>query len=219
MKALFLGDSVTAGWANDDVSDGWPYLFAARSGWEITNLAVGGSLLHDPLVTDQLSSSSRSILKQVPVNLSAFDLVIIDSGRNDVIEHGDEYTDYRLTPATRQVNPRSLEQPKYVLQDMVAQIRASGVEARVIGITPRSNGGPREDFNLPIQARVVSMNSWSSACFGSRFVSIEGRLGDIRGGLGNTAYYTGDGLHLNALGQQSVADAVYHSLRNFGQPS
>ena len=135
------------------------------------------------------------------------------------VEHGDEYTDYRLTPATRQVNPRSLEQPKYVLQDLVAQIRASGVEARVIGITPRSNGGAREDFNLPIQARVVSMNSWSSACFGSRFVSIEGRLGDIRGGLGNTAYYTGDGLHLNALGQQSVADAVYHSLRDFGRPS
>ena len=49
MKALFLGDSVTAGWANDDVSDGWPHLFAARSGWEITNLAVGGSPLHDPL--------------------------------------------------------------------------------------------------------------------------------------------------------------------------
>ena len=141
-------------------------------------------------VTDQLSSSSRSIPKQVPVNLSAFDLVIIDSGRNDVIEHGDEYTDYRLTPATRQVNPRSLEQPGHVLQDMVAQIR---IWRRGEGHWhhAKKQRWATEDFNLLFRLAVVSMNSWSSACFGSRFVSIEGRLGDIRGGLGNTAYYTG----------------------------
>lgn len=207
-RVVVFGDSIAAGRYLDNPSDAWPALLAKR-GVTVENRGVGGSILHNasPSIPNRLMINDAITAAINEWNGNAPKYAIMAGGANDIVEHQTASYPSDLT---------SEEHPRWELVYMSQRLRAAGVQTILyVTLVPRSEGTITDAYpTWPgiLQARTASFNAWLRAGFPGSVIDTRGHFGDLRSGLGNTAFYIGDGLHPNALGQRVIADRVAAAL-------
>lgn len=214
-RLVVFGDSLAAGGHAYTYPGGrpWADLVADALGLDLDNQGVGGSLLHDP------ASGQATVGAKVGAWLAAggcADVAVILAGHNDIQQHQVDYS----TP----MSPTSLEQSKWAAVDLDNALRPHVLHVLWVTLCPRTHGslyqGPTAGWETVINARRVDFNAWLVANFGPRAIDTRGLLGDqpVAGeaGLGNTALYIGDGLHLNPSGHEQLAPTIIAALRALG---
>lgn len=209
-RVAVFGDSIAAGTYLPS-SEAWPQVVAAQLGITVENLGVGGSLIHNPspeipnraLLKNAIASAVTEWAGNVP------NAAVILCGANDMVEHAPE--------APYPSNLHSTEYPRWELVYAIAQLHTAGVpNVYIVTLTPRAEG-TLTDANPTwpgiLNGRTMSFNDWVRAGYPGHHIDTRGAFGDIRSGLGNTAFFVGDGLHPNALGHKAIADRVTPFLR------
>ncbi len=204
-RVAVFGDSITAGTYLDFPDAAWPAIVSERLDIDVENRGVGGSLLHNasPQIPNRLMVGDAVNRALTEWGANVPDAVVMAAGANDIIEH---------QAAPYPGNLASEEWARWTLVWISQQLRESGVQ-RIYFLTlaPRAEGTLTDAYpTYPgiLQARTASFNEWLRAGFPGSVIDTRGQFGDLRGGLGNPAFYNGDGLHPNALGQRVIGDRV-----------
>ncbi|QQS19445.1 SGNH/GDSL hydrolase family protein [Candidatus Saccharibacteria bacterium] len=216
-----FGDSIMAG----SVTNQWrstayptlgatiPEMAGSLSGTTITNYSIGGSVLRAHPTAPTQMTLKKQIQNALASTTERPTTAIILIGHNDIYQFAENYN---LN------DPNSLELSKWEAVYADQALRDAGV-AKVYWITPmpRTTTTQVSDVDsLAIEHRRDWYNEWLSAWLApqGRIIDTRGLLGEKiaatnRSELANTAFFTGDGLHLNAAGNAQIAPAVAAKIR------
>jgi acyl-CoA thioesterase-1 len=182
LRAVFIGDSYSAGAGSSGKAATFPQLVAVSQGWIPTNFARGG--------TGYLASSGReecgeercpNYLQVLPSAVEADpDIVFVSGGRND----------------------RSGAQAEQQIVDFYAQLRAELPEARIIATSPLWDD---DDAPASLNAIATTVRNAVSSVDGT-YLDIGQPL------AGRSELMSADSIHPNDDGYQLIADTITQAL-------
>jgi len=195
-----LGDSITEGYALENVTDGYAYQLGNFPGIQVNNYGLSGSAV--------AGNNVDRFLDRYPDMESGADIILVLGGTNDYKGAGDGSTSLGL-PGSQ--NPLDFY---YGYGSMIAGIQKKFPDSQLVLVTPITRDGYQQKnmygYALKDYAHAIML-------MGKAYkVPVIDLFHNKKVDFAGNWDYLSDGLHPTPAGHKLMAQEIYDSLKNLG---